>query len=1163
MCGFWSMKRMVRCVLATGLCLLALGASAAEQPAGARLRGFVSVASRPNKYTIWTPFNSSSTTWTDAGTNAEILYDVGTPHALSGLGFVPRNDSNTSIQSRCKNMKVYGMTNRTDSVSKGTLLFNSGNGPWTLGNVVNWLDAQAELKPYRYYKITCNANPNFHVQFYSDDPMITQNRCTAWDWTKPAAADSTRGVEFTGSVVWLPDGGTADVQLMVARSDHDDDFAAWTADATRRTFSVSGLAQDSTYKFHTNDERAYGEALENGRWFARVFLIYGGKQIASNRSTEFVVGSSDYIPVSYFAQGQGSQVASTYDGTYNNFPDKNLSPCRVIWALEDVDRELVAIRFWPRGNQDQNGRCLPTRFLTSPSVGSLGAVTYIKTVNDHVINDAELDPVSDWKLLTQMTEQDLYVYKAPETYFEIPVTLPDRHTRYIKMDGFSYYNISEVAFRTLPRPAAPEATMAVEKVGGSYIGLTGFLDYRGNGSTNCDIYVACTKTGETPDYKHVGTGWENETPWSGTASKLQAETAYTVSVIVSNQTTGVEVLSTNVTTGVYQVEPPDVALVTVTPNADGTVSFAWNAVTLGTDADTCDLFVSWGADAEHQETPVKLTTISQTGAGAASLDVVPMGTNLVFVLTPKNDQETVGTTTQSETVELPGPSAFESTSVAQGTIFGLKATGRLAKVGLGTTDVYINWGTTEGVFDHWQKIGSYDATSASLAISGDAAVGAIPFCWARLVASNAFKTTSWVVPGDTFRVLFGSIPPANLTCGSWIAGYVQLYTDGDYTTCIDAKGPYNFDFGSIHILNGLKFSVRTDGTWTDQTKTMSVQLSTNGVDWTCAWSNDTGKAMAAGGKKHEIIFADLPKARYARVTCVNPSSYYMDFCELAFLTMDMTLTAYETRTWGSAANAPAAHDDRGSSIYFSGKICYGGPAHVYGCVAKEDWREDLAAWQAHGRVVDLGVHSAGEAISGTLPMGEPGLYRARLVAITEGQVACSPEVQIVPLNTRVYKAPAYIPSANVSFMKTVYDGAVGTCVDNGTWSDVLFKLDPSRYRALAVRFWPRYGDAAAWARPCAVKIAMTTDKSELVSEEYCATPRPIRTYASNTLTGWKDIANVQYRGDLLANPQCWDIPLQNLPKDATYLKVYNVENNNYREVEVRVVPPLGFVFYVR
>jgi len=92
---------------------------------------------------------------------------------------------------------------------------------------------------------------------------------------------------------------------------------------------------------------------------------------------------------------------------------------------------------------------------------------------------------------------------------------------------------------------------------------------------------------------------------------------------------------------------------------------------------------------------------------------------------------------------------------------------------------------------------------------------------------------------------------------------------------------------------------------------------------------------------------------------------------------------------------------------------------------------------------------------------------------------------------------------------------------------------------------------------------MTTDKSELVSEEYCATPRPIRTYASNTLTGWKDIANVQYRGDLLANPQCWDIPLQNLPKDATYLKVYNVENNNYREVEVRVVPPLGFVFYVR
>ena len=1148
-----------------GFCLatvagLGFGASSAEQPAGARLRGFVSVAGRPNLWTIWEPFNGSDADWTDGGTSSEILYDVGSPHTLSGLGFVPRNQNNGTILGRCKNAKVYGMTNRDDPVSAGTLLFNSGEGPFTLGNIPNWLDAKAPLTPYRYYKIECNANPNFHMQFYCNEPMVTQNRCVAWDWTKVGCEDSESGVTFTGSVLCLAEGDTASVCLMVARTDHDDDSAAWLADPTCVTKAVSGIVSGGTYTLKATD----GDApLDPGRWFARVFLDYTGKKTPSQCSAEFVVGSSAYLPVAYFAQGQGSLCSGTYDGVNNNFPDKNLTPCRVIWALEDVDRELVAIRVWPRAGQDQNSRCLPTRFLTSPSIGSFGAVTDVKTVNNHVIRDAELDPVSDWKLLTQLCEQDLYVPKTPETYFEIPVTLPDRHTRYIKMDGFTYYNISEVEFRTLPRPATPEATMELGTIGGSYVGLSGFLDYRGNGATSCDVYAACTKSGEAPVYKCIATGWENETPWAGTISKLTPETEYALSVIVSNQAAGVEVLTTSFTTGEATDEPPEVSLVSVTPNADGTVTFAWDAVTLGTDAETCDLLVSWGKDAEHQEAPVALATIAATGPGSTLLETVPLGTNLVFVLSSENDQGKSGKPSSSGTITLPGPSSFESSEVEQSAGFGLKATGRLAVVGLGTTDVYINWGTTEGVFDQWQKIGSYDATSESLVISGATEVGSVPFVWARLVASNGFGSASWIATGDTFKVLLGTVLPANVTAGSDIAAYARNLSDGNLGNNFDAKGPYSFDFGSLHTLSGLRFAVRSDGVWTDLTKTMSVELSANGKDWTCVWSNATGKAMAAGGVKHEIRFETLPKARFARVTALNVSSGFMDFGELAFLAMDMSITALQTHSWVGSSFASAATDERKSDICFSGKIAFGGPAHVYGCVAKEDYREDLEAWRAHGRVVDLGTFTAGETITGSLPKGVPGLYRSRLVAVTSSQTACSPEVQIVPLNTRVHLGAICVEASKAGQMKTVYDGAVGSHPDFGPSSPVIFRLD-SRFRPVAVRFWPRNTDLVnTFRRTCSVRIAMTTDTAELASEEYASTPRPIRTFASDTLTDWKEIANVQYRSDLYENIGCWDIPLGKVPANATYLKIYNVENNNYREVEVRVVTPSGMALILR
>lgn len=1127
-------------------------------PVGGRVRGVVrtmdqTLSSSIGRHdNIWTPFDenvdpSISTDWNWAG---PYVYDVGSPMVVERLGMVLRNLAPHGAN-RAKYWTCYG-SNDKDNL-KGECLF-SNEGTELAYGVTNWF-ANASATPYRYYAFYPGSNclPNWHVLYFSSAMQVSQNRVDTFASRTIGAEDNPNGPLFTGEVRYLPNGGTADVVLCVARTDHDCDYAAWLADATLKTYRSEGLAQGENWSINAG-------GLETGRWFARAFLVQGDAVAASQVSSEFALGTSAYVPTAYFPSnvGQGWKV---FDGNLSTMPDIN-SAASIFFALDDPDCEVAGVRLFPRNDVLWRYRSIFARFCYGTKAGDFGAVADITDCKTRTLKTAERDPLAsdDWTRVMCLQEADYYFYRA-ESYVEHPIHIPSVCPTLLRMDNV-VYNFCDVELRTLPRPPEPVATMELGTVGGTYVGLSGYLTYRGNAASDCEVYVSCVPEGDEKSYVKIADGWTSRTAWLGAVQGLQGETDYDIDVIVSNALAGVNVLSTQFTTPQAVDEPPQLTFLAVTPNLDGTVTFDWNLVSFGTGGTSADIYMKWGADAEHLGDGVLIASASALGNGSAATDEVPCGEALVFALYAVSDSERTSEETEPRSATTYGPSSFGTLTQKRDGERSVRITGEVVP-GLGETFVYMNWGLSPSDLSNWTLLGTYTKDTPSKAISSLQTLNVRGMAYVCVVASNEWKGTSWISCSATNSYLLGTWLPAHVQTAN---GSTKAYVvhDGDALTWIEEAGsdPCTFDLGSPHKLTGAIFQMRSDGNGDKNwAKTFSVLTSLDGVTYQQAWSNETAVIPEKGVMTDMPFPADWPLARYVRFTHANAKNTTSQPAELMVVGEDLALKADVVRTWGTSAEPAANASDDSRGLYFTGKLLDGGPAKVYACAASRDCGSDAAAWLAGGYSAEVGTYSAGESVSGWLPGVPAGTYHVRLVAIGADQSAVSPEKRTVAVGTKLCPAELHI-SSSATNLKVAYDAATGSNVDSCSGEYFYFKLpDMQSYRPTSVRVWPRSG----WIkRTCVLQLDITDDKTALNLTDYSSSAtRVIKTFTSNPLSGWQRVTRAVDALTVQSTDTYWDIPLGRIPANMTYLRLYAGENNNIREVELRMNGKKGLLVVVR
>jgi len=883
---------MRKLIVATAVMLAMFGWADEVGPVGVQLRGMMTfngtaLANRTAYGNNWFPFDDSAANCTaEWGYAGPYVFDAGSPKVVKRAGLVLRNSSYG--QNRAKSWSWYGSNDRNNLKSE---LLGSNNGTvLAIGNVTNWF-ANASSTAYRYYAWYPGNDyrMNYHVFYFSDDVQIVQNRTEVFNGATVADAGFADGPKFSGAVRYLPDGGTAEVVVLVAKADHDNDYAAWIADATCVSCAAGDVAQGGTWAVQAG-------GLAPGRWYGRAFALYGGQKVASQTSVGFAIGTSAHTMTAYFqSSSSGTAAWQCYDGNLSTLPDTG-GDNWIVFANDNPDVELVGVRLWPRADGWFYQGAFAA-FAVTTNAGDFGVVTDNTSCSTRTLKWAEKDPTGDWTQILRMQEADMFL-SATRTggYYEMPMTLPYRHVTYLKMYNVKY-NFHDVEFRTLPRSAEPEAQMAVSMVGGTYVGLAGYLDYRGNAASDCDIYVSCVEKGESASYALFASAWTNETKWTGTYNGLKSETEYDLRVIVSNALAGVTVLVTNVTTGVYVVEPAKIDFTSVTPNRDGTVTFAWDVISLGTDATKVDVYAKWGADAEHLGAGVRIKADVLSGVGSVAVAGVPPGEDLVFVLYSVNDLGKTSADTSARAATTYGPCAlkYDQTTIVRTTDgFKLTVDGRLSERGLGNTDVYLNWGATEGALDRFVKIKTITSADEFPLFNLTAYAPDVDrHVWARVVASNAWNGYVWGDATDEQLFTLGVKVPCKAwrTPGACNTEMFDLY-DGLAETTFKNATPYFFDLGAPHTLSGVRLGHYSNGEFANLA-TLSIWTSLDGEHYTLAWTNETGSAFVAGVMNQCPIPKAHPQARYVRIDTVGNKT--LQCYELHIEAADLVLKANQTQ----------------------------------------------------------------------------------------------------------------------------------------------------------------------------------------------------------------------------------------------------------------------------
>ena len=1149
-------KTLKSAAVAAAMTLGTVGSASATAPTGSRIAAF--------PVPEWTSDNDIRNAWRIANAEAETandcnfiaVYDIGTPHVVQcGVIFRSVNHmgqqhvfygSNAPVNNANPDADGSGWTKIADMAEGiGSYVYSA-----TDYNVIPRAEG-TEGVAYRYYLLKPVGSYQLHIGFFTEDFSLQQDAFVLANDRTLGVSDA-EGYPFSGKVYGVPDGGEATVTLHVAKVDHGDDLAAWESDATHHSFVADGTyASGSSFSL-----KATG--LAAGVWQGRLFATAGARAVASQRTYAFVMGTRPYYPTAYF----WSRTTATFnDGNASNYGEGYGSGA--IYELDDPDVEVVGARLWVRDSRYSPFQGAFVEYTAGAL--DLGSLTEITSVSVRTNYTAELWPATGWTTRAILGKGfDFFV--LPNYVVDVPLQLSD-DARYVKYVDVMNGNWCEAEFRVLPRPAEPVATMALGDVGGTYVGLSGRLKYRGNTpqKSPCDIYVSCVPKNAEKHYLKLAEGWENGADWAGSVTGLAGETEYDLDVVVSNALAGVSVLSTSFTTLEATPEPPKVELISVTPDQDGNVTFVWNLLNTGSVAGDVDIYAQWKINGGSYCTAVKLAENVALGVGSAVSDQVVPGETLTFVVFAVNkagsDEDGTRTSALSAAVEGTtfGPSSFESGSIVRADMSGaLRISGAIGTIGLGTSEVRLAYAPVNGLETNYMPIATYTKESASRQFDATVTLPVAGTYFVQLQLVNAWKNTSWQTAAAEKTLLLGLALPMNVPYD------MRLFSDGDLTKCLKDVptqcGPVVFDLGNVRSVNGVIFALSTDG-HADAFKTLVFEVSSDGKTWTKAWEND-GEMVLPTHQFLDVPFAaPLPSGRYVRVS--NRELRRLGISEFCAVGSGFAVTANAPRPWGSATSIGLDHSEKGMGAYLHGRLIGTlpeGGVRVYACVSRQDYGGDANAWLAKSKKVDLGLRTVGDAFSAMVENAPIGVCYTKLVAVSDDATFVSPECHRVVAGSRPYRGAAWVLEGTKTDGVKSYDGNVNTYTD-GTVPDHVFPLVNFKgWRILGARVWPRNGFAS---RVFGMKVYVSTAPAGLESMPYKETPREVRTYASEPAGGfkWQELPGAGITDSLSASDGTWDVILGKLPENATYINIPG--SGNVSEIELRIARPVGTVFSVR
>ena len=1118
--------------------------------------------------TTWAYCNSGTSYSGDL--NGTYVFDVGSARDIT-YAFYANTSARTAHQIWGSN-SLDNYATYSAAGSGWTKLYDIPKSGWTYSMAApNWPTrvVGTENQCYRYYLMHCSSIANIHLLFYAKELLVSQNNPVVISQGQIlGATDASEGVKFTGTVDFVPDEGAATVTLYVAKTDHGDDLAAWQADASLHAFPADGTyATGAAYTI-------YAPELAQGVWFGRVFATAGGTTRPSQRTAEFAVGTSPYYPPAYM---YSASYVNRYDGTFNWKTDREAKGM-IFLVDDDPDVEIVAVRLW---SANSVSRSYTGAF--SEDAGAtfdFGVLTPISSTTTRTLSVPENWPTSGWIGLGSF-------YSKLDWYLGVPGTAPyditlhpQRWAKFVRFSGVDLENWEEVEFRTLPRPPEPIVhDFAMGEPKGTSIGLTGYLAYRGNANKSpCTIYASCVPPGTAADYKVIKEGWENATDWAGVITGLSGETDYVLNVIVSNELAGVQVITNAAfTTPKFVPMPPSITFTGVTPDSEGNVTFSWNLTDPGTAAGAVDVYAKWGPDVDNLCEGVKIAEGVAIGLGSAKCETVEAGADLVFVLYAVNNGGTDAEGTKTSALTDPkeattfGPSSFASGTITREANTGvIRANGSIDVFGLGQSRVeiayaYVGSSETNTILVRTCQEG--DTKSFNLTTNLNALAEGAVYCELRLTNSGRGKT--WVSVADSKKLICGPTLPSHFNntyqTGNAIGFGFKVLFDGSFGTYLDNMGgPFTIDLGNKRTVHGAWLGFKNVNG-----RTTTLYTSEDGVNYTPVMAYPL--AAAVTDKYVDFVFpSPVANVRYLKI---QGNGQRLDLAEFHAIgaSSDLVVSMERIQAWGNMTGTKlpvnAADDPQG--VYFSGKLVSGGSAHIYACLSRKDLGADAEAWLKSTHK-DLGEFASGETISGYLPGAAPGIYYGKLVAVrtSDDATVVSPQVLRTVVGSKTFPNEILMNSSAMGNAERIYDGINNNFKADCGGSFVFPLKDLGGRIPASIRLWPNSGSS----RLKKARIYISSNAMDFVTADYRTEPKPIKTYASEP-SGivWTEIANFGKHDDFVEADMFWEIPLlmptskaaADVFKNATYIKVANIELNNCSEMELRLLRQSGMVFRVR
>lgn len=497
----------------------------------------------------------------------------------------------------------------------------------------------------------------------------------------------------------------------------------------------------------------------------------------------------------------------------------------------------------------------------------------------------------------------------------------------------------------------------------------------------------------------------------------------------------------------------------------------------------------------------------------------------------------------------------------------IKVSGVLPASGDGTTYLYFDYGATAETMTNSAKIATFAAKGTSLDFSGTVTIKDLELSkifW-RLRAVASVGATSATTNGDASAAYLG-----NARFVSVAARAMRVAFNSSMTDFYDSATELKWDLCFSKRVDAIRILPRIDNynNIVGRIKAFTIYASNDGANWTAVASRtaDSGNFDKAG----ELFpLSDAGPWRYFRI---GGTTAQQNFAEIETLSLEPTIRTSQIVTF----------DGNGKSLTVSDRIppvakgtlaglCVGERVPVVLCVARRNCGERYEDWvSSYGSLqINLGNCFNGD-LSATIDHSFiPGRRYTRFFVQKCGRWYPANEVRDFCLGSVASTKAVYYCYANGS-AKPV-DANLGTFLDNQT-TDFACYVDMTQLDDLpaVLRLIFRQDNLGIIDRMSYFAVDYTTDEidwSSCTPTAVSVTGRTVYTIAAKpssvTWTPFLHFGNETLDMSRFET----DLPLGNLPKKATAIRIYGVDPFcywNIADMEFRDVPRIpGTLIYIK